>query len=137
MGQTTCSVRPFEGLGIAWTADLAPGSSASNGKSSAGEVVLPLAAAGFVAVPGFPVVDTDADEPALPVLAAVGFAAGLAAAGFAAGFDPGFAFIGAPQKGQSSASSSMTDSPHAGQTGKSMIANSSLRCLSGGLLYLE
>jgi hypothetical protein len=116
---------------------LAPGNSASKGKSSAGEEAPPLAAADLVAVPGLPVVDMDADEPALPVAAGVGFAAvGLAAAGFAAGFDPGFAFIGAPQNGQSSASSSMTDSPHAGQTGKSMIANSSLRRLSGRVLTL-
>jgi hypothetical protein len=123
---------------MAWMAVLAPGNSASNGKSSAGEEVLPRAATGLVAVRGLPVVDIEAEEPALPVAAGVGFAAvGLAAAGFAAGFDPGFDFIGAPQNGQSSASSSMTDSPHAGQTGKSMIANSSLRYLSGGLLYLE
>jgi hypothetical protein len=113
---------------MAWMAVLAPGNSASNGKSSAGEEVLPRAATGLVAVRGLPVVDIEAEEPALPV---------AAGAGFAAGFDPGFDFIGAPQNGQSSASSSMTDSPHAGQTGKSMIANSSLRYLSGGLLYLE
>src|SRR4051812_9575544 len=114
----------------------APGSSASNGKSSAGDEVDPLFPAdGRVEMTGLEPDKPLLAAPAVPGLAAEeGFAA---AAGLAVAFEPGFAFIDSPQNGQSSASSSMTDWPHEGQTGKSIVANSSLRCLRDGLLNPE
>ena len=75
---------------MAGIADLPVVSSDSNGKSSPGSVGLVTPKVGFVGA-------------GLDVAAAGNFVAA------AAGFVPGLAFIDAPQNGQSTASSSMTD----------------------------
>ena len=109
---------------MACMADLAPGTSASNGKSSAGP--------GFPAPDLAPTTGVDFAGVATDFGDVAGAFALVPAEGLGAeGLEPGLAFIDEPQNGQSAASSSMTDSPHEGQTGKSMFANSSLRMLSG------
>ena len=74
---------------MAGIADLPVVSSDSNGRSSPGSVGLVTPKVGFAGV-------------GLDATAGVFVAAG-------AGLDPGLAFIDAPQNGQSTASSSMTD----------------------------
>lgn len=118
IGQTTRTMRPLAGLGLtggAWTSDRVSTSNGSASSASSG------------AGPGFGFVRALAGPgPAAAFAVWAGFAADVVLAAFVgAGFGlaEGLPDIEAPQKGQSSTSSSRTEALQAGQVRKSMVPN--------------